>query len=396
MTFAIADITYCSNVHPGESLEDITANLSNLIAPVCRSRGLKQMATGLWLSAAAAEQLQQSQALAAFRSALSQAGLYLTTINGFPFGDFHGEHIKANVYLPDWADANRRVYTEQLAEVLAACLPERCDSGTISTVPLGYKRHWHEQKQQAAVTELKQLGEFLQALKRRTGKHILVCLEMEPDCVLESTDELIEFFERHVLPDEVLRQHLAVCFDVCHQAVMFEDVYEALERIAAAQIAIGKIQLSSALQAVFDHAEGLDETLIYVLQQFCEPKYLHQVKHLDGAGMLEGRTDLHYALAAGFDHEHEADGHWRIHFHLPIHTDNLIHPKLKNTSSELLRTFDFLKDNPTIRPTLEVETYSWQVLPQALRPHDDQGLIEGITAEVNWVEQALKQRELLA
>jgi hypothetical protein len=278
-------------------------------------------------------------------------------------------------------------YSKNLAAILAACLPDNCESGAISTLPLGYKSHWNKQKQQAAIRHLVELMIYLNQLKQQTGKHILICLEMEPDCVLESTDELIEFFVVQARPQIMFHDHLAVCYDVCHQAVMFEDGYQAIQRIVDANITIGKIQLSSALQALFT---GDDDSLLTLLLQFCEPKYLHQVKCKNAEGQLIDCFDLSAALE-----DNRLEGDWRIHFHVPINTGHLIHPQLKTTRDDLLRVFDFLRDNPSIKPCLEVETYSWQVLPAGIRPKDDLELIAGIVNELRWVETELLKRDLL-
>ncbi|MFT4924962.1 MAG: hypothetical protein ACI8WB_001052 [Phenylobacterium sp.] len=395
MRWQHGDITYCSNVHAGESVADIKDNLTRFIQPVSEQRGLDQMVTGLWIGAVAASDLREAFALANFRLALETSGLVLTSINGFPYGGFHQDEVKAKVYLPDWSDPARLRYTKDLAAILAACLPDGYDNGSISTLPLGYKRDWDEDKQRAAVGHLGELMIYLTKLKLRTGKHISICLEMEPDCVLESTTELIEFFTTVVKPQMMYVDHLAVCYDVCHQAVMHEEAYAALKAIHDAGITIGKIQLSSALSADFNGSN--DDEILTLLAQFSEPKYLHQVKTLDEQGGLTSSDDLSTALAEGSDPEKRlsCQNDWRIHFHVPIHAQSLIHPQLRTTRAEILRVFDFLRDHPDIKPWLEVETYSWQVLPQTLRPQNDSELISGIVEELRWVEAELANRELI-
>jgi glucose/arabinose dehydrogenase len=388
-----SDITYCSNVHAGESVAEIIANFGQFIQPVCQGRGLESMACGLWISARAASELQNDSVLDSFERALGLFGLQLTSINGFPFGGFHQDAVKDQVYLPDWSDPARLQYSKNLADVLAKCLPYDVDNGAISTLPLGYKKHWSEAKQQAAIAHLNELMVYLKALKVRTGKHIQVCLEMEPDCVLESTDELIDFFiHQRFVEDELANNHLAVCYDVCHQAVMFEDGFDALQRICGAGITIGKIQLSSALNAQFNQAQNSaeDDGLLELLSQFCEPKYLHQVKYQNAQGQLNASADLSVALK-----DNTPKTQWRVHFHVPINTEHLVHPQLKTTRDDLLRVFDFLREYPAIKPILEVETYSWQVLPAQIRPQNDGQLIDGIVNELRWVETQLQQRGLL-
>ncbi len=395
-----ADIAYCSNVHGGESVAEIKRNLRMFIQPVRQQRRLKTMATGLWISGAAARDLQDAEVLADFQHEMDSSGLSLTSINGFPYGDFHRQQVKESVYLPDWADSDRLQYTKNLADILAACLPGDCQYGAISTVPLGYKSDWCQAKQQRAWSQLLELTEYLEKIKQRTGKQILVCPEMEPDCVLESTDELIDFFECLRNEDHPRIRHpeyLAVCYDVCHQAVMHEQAYEALARITEAGIRIGKIQLSSALQVNFNGSLTADNPLLELLGQFSEPKYLHQVKTIDHKGQLVSSSDLSRALSShkGTNSQLSFDRPWRVHFHVPVNAKQLSHPRLKATDADLHQVFDFLHDHPAIRPWLEVETYSWQVLPEGLRPANDAELIAGITDELRWVEEQLVNRECM-
>lgn len=394
MVYPIKDIAYCSNVHPGESVGEIKNNLTDFIAKVAQQRDIDAMCSGLWISGQAAAQLQDPSVLADFKRHLDHSSIRLTSINGFPFGDFHQPKVKAQVYLPDWSEPQRLLYSKNLATILAACLPDDGINGAISTLPLGYKTHWSEAKQALADAHLIELALFLAQLKEKTGKHIRVCLEMEPDCVLETTDELIDYFTTTLQSNMSCAEHLAVCYDVCHQAVMFEPAYQSLERLVEADICIGKIQLSSALIASFSPHPDQNKGLLALLGEFCEPRYLHQVKSLTAGQQLLSSTDLSAALAA--DSTLGNQPQWRIHFHVPVNAALLSHPQLTTTRDDLLQVFDFLQSHQRIRPWLEVETYSWQVLPERLRPTDDEGLIRGIVAELNWVINELMQRGLIA
>ncbi|MNF14113.1 hypothetical protein D3C80_2161970 [compost metagenome] len=42
-----------------------------------------------------------------------------------------------------------------------------------------------------------------------------------------------------------------------------------------------------------------------------------------------------------------------------------------------------------------METYSWGVLPSQLRPTTEHAQLQGIAAELHWVEDQLLQRRLL-
>lgn len=390
------ELTYCSNVHPAETYEDLKAVVTAFVAGVRKARGLNAMGAGLWLNnAVAAELAGVADRLKELRALLLSNGIHLFTLNGFPYGDFHAQSVKEQVYTPDWSRPERLQYTQRLAEILTFCLPDAVYDGTISTLPLGFRHTWTSQKQAASSAALCDLASFLANLKRRSGRSIRVCLEMEPDCVLETTDELIHFLQTELpitasklgIDERTLREHLGICFDVCHQAVMFEDITESLEKITAAGIVIGKIQISSALEVSCPNSLETRQ----LLARFAEPRYLHQVRTLAGGGLI-GALDLPTALAAA---DWPDINPWRIHFHVPIQTSTLAQQELGTTQSAILEVLDFLKSHPQQHPHLEVETYTWQVLPESLRPHDDSALIKGLAEELRWLNKEMSRRGLV-
>jgi hypothetical protein len=349
------------------------------------------MAAGLWLSAGAAGTLANDAA--PLTAALAEAGIELLTLNGFPFGDFHRERVKTQVYQPAWDAPVRLSYTLELAHILASCLPAHADCGSISTLPLGYAPDWDAERHDAALQQLCQLAVGLTRLADDTGRAIRVCLEPEPGCVLETTEQAIQLFcedlpaagRRQGVPQTVLANHLGICFDVCHQAVQFEDLGDALRRLAKAEIAIGKVQVSSALELEAP-ADGTD-----LLVPFAEPRYLHQVRCRRPDGLIAASPDLEEALA---DPAFPRDGPWRVHFHLPIqHVPT--GSGLAHTASTIDQVLAQLAADPIRLPHLEVETYTWQVLPPARRPRDAATLGAGISAELAWLEQRLAAHGLL-
>lgn len=389
-----AQIGYCSNVHPAHDLAGLRASIEQHFQGVRQRRGLSVQESGLWISAHAAAELQEVSARAAFLTLLQAAGLRLTSLNGFPYGPFHQDAVKAGVYLPDWSDPKRLEYSRQLAQILAAALPQDRSQGVISTVPLGYAADWSSAQQRRAEQLLRQLTESLAELRRETGKKILFCLEMEPDCVLENTAQAIAFFRRWQAMDPH-HEHLALCFDVCHQAVVFEHCYQSLDMLRQAQVPVGKIQLSNALicrPPLQD--DNRREHVLEALAGFAETTYLHQVKARDAQGRLLAWPDLPAALYPPGKELMQCP-ELRIHFHVPLFSKRLLLPELSGSQNALSQTFDYLADHPEFRPVLEVETYSWTVLPPQLRPDSEQALIQGIAAELQWVEEQLLHRRLL-
>jgi hypothetical protein len=356
-------LTYCTNIHPAESWGDIFANLRRYVPEV-----KKQVAPqapfpiGLRLSGRAAAELDERAALE-FHEWCRDQGCFVGTINGFPYGTFHHVPVKETVYLPDWRDPERLYYTQQLAQLLALWLPEKM-KGSISTVPVGFKECIGPGDAPVVRSHLLAALRFLEELAQRSGKEILLAMEPEPGCVLETTLDVVRFFDELDLPLE-LRPFLAVCYDCCHQALQYESPRQSLELLAANEIRIGHVQVSSALRLEHCDLSGL--------QRFCEPCYLHQTVGRRGDNSLVRYNDLDPALAATPDDIVE----WRIHFHIPVFIDQLrdcasTQPFLR----EILPLF--AADLP-----LEVETYTWTVLPPDLRTAK---VSESIVREIDWVK----------
>lgn len=383
---------YCGNVHPAHDLAALRASIAGPFQAVRRQRGLPCQDSGLWISARAAAELQQPGPRAAFLAQLKDCGLRLTSLNGFPHGRFHGGHVKSGVYRPDWSESPRLDYSLQLAALLAEALPEDCEQGVISSVPLGYAADWSIEHLARAEMHLLQLTEALAQLKRRTGKNIRLCLEMEPDCVLEHTDQALAFFA-HWQARDPNHDHLALCFDVCHQAVLFEDCHASLSCLRQAGIAIGKIQLSNALVCRLPGDGQRREEVLAVLGGFAEGTYLHQVKARHRSGQLLAWADLPAAL---LDPALAGCSELRVHFHVPLFSERFQLPELGGSQQALGRVFEYLAQHPDFRPALEVETYSWMVLPEALRPGSEAALASGIAAELDWVQAQLQRHGVLA
>ena len=372
-------LTYCLNVHPGESWAENFAAIRRHAAAVRRkvlaARGAQPFGLGLRLSAAAACELARPDALAGLKDYLRESGMYVFTINGFPYGAFHGTAVKADVYRPDWRERARLDYTISLANILAELLDESV-AGSISTVPCSYKP-WIAGSQDVArmAALIAKAAEHLEAIQRDKGRHIVLALEPEPDCWIENTDETIRFFEQALIPaapaglgEDALRRHVGVCLDASHLAVEFEDLAESLDRLAAAGIRVAKIHLSSALKAAGD---GISQ-----LGQFVDPVYLHQVKVRSAAGQVSSYADLPDALK---DHQQRDGDEWRVHFHVPLFFEGL---RGLSPTTDLFTPRFADKVRSGAAGHLEIETYTFGVLPAPLRPAD---VADAIAAEYEWV-----------
>ncbi|MGJ8692874.1 MAG: metabolite traffic protein EboE [Thalassotalea sp.] len=398
MSYQKAQLAYCSNVHPGASLAEVESNLSQHFAEVRKLRQLSAMASGLWLSAETASELVCSQAaLESFKNNLANNGVLLTSLNGFPFGNFHLDVVKEKVYLPTWAETSRLTYTQQLADILAACLPDNINIGAISTLPFAYASNWSKERHHSAIAQLLALTKYLKTLEQQTKKRIVLCLEMEPDCVFQATDELVTFFTNDLLPAalkqgisnaDVLR-YIGCCYDTCHQAVMNENIGKSLTKINQAGIYIGKIQISNAVQATLTDQQSVTE----LTTLFQDAKFLHQSKIFHGDKYHTELADLNQTeLAAIVAKQPELTAN--IHYHIPIHQTVFEQAFLSSTQTAIMATLDFVKNQLNYQPYLEIETYTWLNLI-AKNSKQSFNLHHGLAAEFTWLEQALTERNLL-
>ncbi len=369
-------LTYCLNVHPGESWAENLAAIKNKALCVRQQVCPDQLfGLGLRLGNEAAMALAVPETLKEFRRFLKDHHLYVFTVNGFPYGAFHNARVKEGVYQPDWCAPERTVYTKRLADILAALLPEGM-AGSISTVPCSYKA-WirTEDKKRVMAENLTDVARHLSGIYDRTGTLIHIGLEPEPDCYLESTRDVTGFFEQFLFCDartDLIRKHIGICFDTCHLAVQFEDLAGSLAELHGKGIRISKLQLSAAPVA-FCRIAAPEQ-----LTRFCDPVYLHQVKVRDACGGITAWPDLPEALAASRA-AGGLEGEWRVHFHVPLYFT--ARDDIRSTSDQLTPEF-FTAIRDCGIEHLEIETYTFDVLPPEMRAR---GVESSIVAEYEWV-----------
>jgi sugar phosphate isomerase/epimerase len=365
----LVHLSYCTNVHAAEDLGGLVTQLARYAEPVRERLGTSTLGLGLWLArGVATELIDDDRAVARLRAELAARGLEVVTLNGFPYRGFQDPVVKHKVYAPDWSQPERLYYTLDLARVLGRLLPDGAGAGSVSTLPLAWRTPWLSQRRAAAAANLDRLAEGLAKLAAETGRPVRVGFEPEPGCVVETTAQAATQLS------DVDGEWLGVCLDACHLAVAFEEPAAALGRLAAAGLPVVKAQASAALQA--DHPDAPDTRA--ALRSFVEPRFLHQTRAATGAGT----DDLDVALAGGLP----GDSAWRIHFHIPLHAEPAA--PLASTRPVLRDTLAGLLGGPTaLTRHVEVETYTWHVLPDA--PRDDAGLVEGLAAELDWTRREL-------
>ena len=395
-------LSYCSNIHPGESWEATLENLKKYIPEVKERLEVDQpFGIGLRLSHEASLVLQNADQLADFKKWLETENAYVFTLNGFPYGDFHRTTVKDQVHFPDWTTTDRRDYTIRSFQILAQLLPDVQDGG-ISTSPVSY-RHWFKSDaelnagMEVATRHLLEVVAELAHIKSQTGKSLHLDIEPEPDGILENSDEMVWLFSDWLLPigkpwladklniseeqaEQVLKEHIQVCYDVCHFAIVYEKPADTFAKFEKAGIKIGKIQISAALRVLIPHEPAARDLLKVKLLPFEESTYLHQVVAKRKDGTMNSYSDLPEALKV-LDTTDEEE--WRIHFHVPVFLDN--YGALASTQDQISIVLNEILKNPFLTNHLEVETYTWEVLPEDTRL----SLGESISRELAWVIEKL-------
>lgn len=374
-------LTYSMNVHATESLDSLVHALDTITGPVARAVNAERaMGAGMWLPAPLANELRHDpRALTDLRRALARNGLFALTLNAFPYRGFHDARVKERVFAPAWDDRARVTYTLDCAAVLAELLPLGV-VGSISTVPIGLARELGPSARMAAVANVRAAAEGLVDLERVSGRRIVLALEPEPCGELQTVDEAIAWIER-LLPerDDPLRAVLGVCLDACHEAVAGVDAAAALARLIERGVTLGKIQVTSALEV---EAPGSNAVGLERLRGFIEPRYFHQtsVRMSDGTTMLFADLDAFFTAWDAGDVARDAL-RVRSHFHVPVFAA----PRggLTTTRRETEALLAAVV-RAGVRTTLEVETYTFDVLP------DDERVDLGATRLADLIERELR------
>lgn len=399
MQIADSHLTYCTNIHPGENWAAHFQQLQQYIPAIkARVSPDKPFGIGLRLSNTASLELSKEPALNAFKIWLKEQDCYVFTMNGFPYGGFHHTIVKDQVHTPDWTTPERVDYTMRLFRILAALLPEGMEGG-ISTAPLSYKL-WHvrcETEKDAvmenATLNMLQVVQQLVGIHRSGGPLMHLDIEPEPDGMMENSTEYIRWFFDYLLPAAIpmlkdkfgftdeeaadkVKTHIQLCYDVCHFALVYETPAAVLETMRQYGLRIGKLQISAALKAILPPERT---AIIDAFRAFNEPTYLHQVIARTTTGYLH-YPDLPEAIS---DADNPAVKEWRSHFHVPVFIDH--YGLLSSTQADIREVLQLQVKQPFTRH-LEIETYTWDVLPADLKLPMDQS----VSRELGWVLQQLE------
>ena len=391
----LGHLSYSTLVHPGDNWELMSQSLRTFV-PQVKARVSPNQSFGLSLRLAAlsAEALVKDKtAREELKRFLAENDMYLYTVNAFPYGAFKDTIVKEQVYEPDWRTEERTQYTINVADILADVAPEGL-APSIQSAPLGFKPRVTGPDVVASYTEhVLRVVAHLVGIEVQTGKTITLALEPEPHCFLETTGETIDYFTNHLYSGRsaerlakladipvseaiaALRRHLGIVFDIGHQAVGFEDIPVSLQKLVDAGVPILKLQEVAAMRM----PEVTDET-IEALQRFAETVYLSQTVEKKN-GKITKFLNLEDAFAA-----RRADPgprEWRTHFHVPVFLDDL--GAFGTTRFALEEALQMHKDKPLSRQ-LEIETYTWDVLPDHLKTGD---IVDYVCREIEWVHGQL-------
>lgn len=380
-------LAYCTNIHRGENWQQTFDTLKRYTLAVrAKVSPGRRYAIGLRLGDQASRELSDPAALADFRSWLDRNDCYVFTINGFPHGQFHGTRVKEDVYRPDWTTPERLEYTKRLFDLLSVLVPDGLE-GSVSTVPASYKEFISNEGQvQAMRDRLWDCVEHIAELSERTGKDLHLGLEPEPLCYLETSEETVRFIEgmrSHRPGDERINRHLGVNYDACHLACEYEEPTGVIRRFVDHGVRISKIHLSSALR-VHPTREVRE-----ALRAFADPVYFHQVLARSGNGPIERIKDLDIALDAHAETPGVPAEEWRIHFHVPLHSQ--AGDLFGNTADHLLGLLDELRRQPNLCRHFEMETYTWEVMPSDMKNRD---VVTQLVHEYEWTLGQLEARGL--
>jgi hypothetical protein len=391
----LGHLTYSTLVHPGDDWEQMWDSLITYV-PKVKERWAKNHRFGvsLRLSAASASTLAKSQAERdKLKKFLNDNNMYLYTVNAFPYGPFKGTIVKEQVYEPDWRSEERTTYTKNVADVLADVSPDDV-SPSIQSAPLGFKpRVTGPDVVDSFTDHVIRVCAHLVDVEARTGRVVTLALEPEPYCFLETTDETVEYFTKHIYSGKsaeklaklarmpiseahvALRRHVGIVFDICHQAVEFEDIGACLQKLVDAGIPIFKLQEAAAL-----HVPEVTQKIVDVLKNYSKTIYLTQtVEKKDGK--LTRFLNLEDAFAAW--EKNPGPREWRTHFHVPVFLEDL--GPFRTTRFAIEDALRFHKAKPLSRQ-LEIETYTWDVLPDNLKTGD---IVDYVCRELDWVKGQL-------
>lgn len=382
-------VGYCLNLHPADDLDGLFAGLREVTVPLReRLDVVDGFGVGLYLAGKVAHELdedaQQRERLA---QTLAENGLDPFTANAFPYGGFHSDGLKRAVFEPTWWEPERVEYTLAVARVLGAVQGEDPAPTLSISTHCGRFGAFAGNEFERVAENWSRVAEQLAELEERTARRIRLAFEPEPRSAAGDTRAWEQLAARLMdRSDDAQRarfeRYLGVCLDTCHAAVEFEDEREAWMRSISHGMALGKLQYSSALRVT---RPGESPAAREALFELDEARYLHQTTARASDGTLLRVDDLPELIEACRDADSPwlAADEWRCHFHVPVDLEELRGSPLGTTRDSAAAVLAAALDDHSAwggpELAVEIETYTWDVLPGAARGGG--GLVDGLERE---------------
>lgn len=389
-------LTYSTLVHPADNWDEIWHSLNTYVPRVkARMSPDKPFGVSMRIANETAETLTKSpEKRAQLKKFFDDNDMFLYTVNAFPYGSFKNTLVKEQVYEPDWRFEQRLRYTIQVAEILAEVSPPFVNP-SIQTPPLGFKPNvTGDDVIEAYAGNIRRLAAELHRIHQRTGRIVTLAIEPEPYCYLETTPEAVDFFNNWLRTDrsigllakdlgvsdqearDILFRHVGVVYDICHQAVEFENITQSLQMLVDNKIPVFKLQEAAAVRI-----PRVTQPIVDKLRKWADTVYLTQTIEMKD-GTLTRFLNLEDAFEAWEKNPGERE--WRIHFHVPVFLEKL-DDGIETTRFAIAEALAFHKKNP-LSAQLEIETYTWDVLPAHLKTGD---IVDYVCKELEWVKGEL-------
>ncbi len=391
----LGHLSYSTLVHAGDTWEEMNASLREFVPQVKRQISPDEpFAVSLRISAASAKTLSESAVeREALKDFLKQEDLYVYTVNAFPYGPFKGDIVMERVYEPDWTSEERVSYTNSVADILAEVSPANVNP-SIQTAPLAFRPNVaNEQYVKTFTRNIFRVVKHLRELEERTGRRVKLAIEPEPACYLETTDETVAYFKERIyslagirelaevagIPlseaEGAVRRYLGVVFDIGHQSVGFENITESLTKLVEAGIPIFKLQAAASLWV-----ENLTRDKLEALRRFTDTIYLSQTSLKQNGEITKY---LHLGEALDAYEANPVDSEMRTHFHVPVFLEEL--GPFRTTRFGVQEALKMHRKSP-LSDHLEIETYTWDVLPEELKTGN---IIDYVNSELEFVRTEL-------
>ena len=391
----LGHLSYSTLVHLGDNWAEMNASLREFLPQVKkRISPNAPFAVSLRISAASAKTLSESaEERKSLIDFLAKEDLYVYTVNAFPYGPFKGEVVMEKVYEPDWTTDARVDYTNSVADILAEITPAHINP-SIQTAPLAFKPNVAGETYIQTFTDgVFKVVAHLRELEERTGRRVKLAIEPEPACYLETTDETVAYFKERIyspagvrglaqiagIPlseaEGAIRRYLGVVFDIGHQSVGFENITDSLTKLIEAGIPIFKLQEAASLWV-----KDLTLDKVSALRRFTDTIYLSQTS-LKQDGVITKYLNLGEALDAFESAPVKTE--MRTHFHVPVFLEEL--GPFLTTRFGVQEALKMHRETP-LSDHLEIETYTWDVLPAELKTGD---IIDYVSRELEFVRNEL-------